>query len=99
MLKRMRKITIALLCFLPAVGCSTPGKGLNVFAPYRGTATAEEYRSPPPDDTRYTQAPNYPSQLLKPVVKIKDEESGTGLRRGPIGGGGMMPGNNQGMGY
>jgi len=80
---------------LTVVGCSTPSKGLNVFAPYRGATQTEEYRSPPPADPRYTQAPSYPQQLLKPVVKVKDEETGTGLRRAPVGSG-MMPG---GQGY
>lgn len=96
---RMLKFSCTMLVGLCFVGCSTPGKGLNVFAPYRGATNGEEYRSPPPDDTRFTQAPTYPAQLLKPVVKIKDEESGTGLRRAPIGAGGagMMPGQGQGF--
>lgn len=92
-----------LLRLLPAVvllaGCSTPGKGLNVFAPYRGAQNGEEYHSPPANDQRYTQAPSYPAQLLKPVVKIKDEDTGTGLRRAPIGSSGMMPMGAQGPGY
>lgn len=70
-----------------ATGCNTSGRGLNVFAPYRGSTQTEELRSPPPDDPRFTQAPSYPSHLLKPVVKVKDEETGTGLRRAPIGAG------------
>jgi len=72
-------------------GCSTPGKGLNVFAPYRGSQQTEELRSPPPNDPRFVEAPSYPSQLLKPVVKIKDEDGGTGLRRAPVGTAGNMP--------
>jgi hypothetical protein len=72
-------------------GCATPGKGLNVFAPYRGSQQTEELRSPPPTDPRYTEAPSYPAPLLKPVVKIKDEEGGTGLRRAPVGTAGNMP--------
>ncbi|MFT3879977.1 MAG: hypothetical protein QM703_10000 [Gemmatales bacterium] len=81
-------------------GCSTPGKGLNVFAPYRGSQQTEELRSPPPTDPRYTEAPSYPAPLLKPVVKIKDEETGTGLRRAPVGTAGNMPmGGPGGMPY
>lgn len=81
-----------MLLVLLLAGCSTPGKGLNVFAPYRGSQQVEEYRSPPPNDPRFAGAPTYPSQLLKPVVKVKDEETGTGLRRAPIGTAGNMPG-------
>ncbi|MBL8823519.1 MAG: hypothetical protein JNJ77_13100 [Planctomycetia bacterium] len=69
------------------MGCTSTSRGFNVFAPYRGSAQPEEMRSPPPDDPRFTQAPSYPSHLLKPVVKVKDEETGTGLRRAPIGAG------------
>lgn len=88
-----------LLCITAlALGCSTPGNGLNVFAPYRGATVAEEYRSPPQNDQRFTQAPSYPSQLLKPVVKVKDEENGTGLRRAPVGSA-MLPMGGSGMGY
>ena len=83
-----------------SLGCATPGKGLNVFAPYRGAPNGEEYRSPPADDARFTQAPSYPSHLLKPVVKVKDEETGSGLKRAPIGSSGMMPmGGNSGQPY
>jgi len=88
---RSLKIGYTLLAGLLLSGCSTPGKGLNVFAPYRGSQQTEELRSPPPSDPRYTEAPSYPSQLLKPVVKVKDEETGTGLRRAPVGSPGNMP--------
>lgn len=88
---RPMQIGCAMLSGLFLAGCSTPGKGLNVFAPYRGSNQTEEYRSPPPNDPRFTEAPSYPSQLLKPVVKVKDEENGTGLRRAPVGTQGNMP--------
>lgn len=89
---RSKKIVYVMLSGLLLAGCSTPGKGLNVFAPYRGSQQVEEYRSPPPNDPRYTEAPSYPAPLLKPVVKVKDEENGTGLRRAPVGTAGSMPG-------
>jgi hypothetical protein len=71
-------------------GCSSTA-GLGVFAPYRGALAAEEYRSPPANDTRYTGPPTYPSHLLKPVFKVKDEEKG--MNRPVFGGGSpsMMP--------
>lgn len=72
------------------LGCSSTGSRGNIFSPYRGSAVGEELRSPPVDDARYTSAPSYPPSLLKPVAKMKDEESGTGLRRAPIGGMGSM---------
>lgn len=84
-------LKLAILVGVCSLGCSSTGKGLSVFTPYRGANQVEELRSPPADDSRYTQAPSYPSQLLKPVVKMKDEENGTGLRRAPIGQGGMGP--------
>ena len=93
------QLACLLMAGLLMLGCSTPGKGLNVFAPYRGSPNGEEYRSPPANDPRFTQAPSYPSHLLKPVVKVKDEETGTGLRRAPIGGGGGMPMGAPGQGY
>ncbi len=53
--------------------------------------SAEEYRTPPANDPRYTGPPTYPSHLLKPVFKVKDEEKG--MSRPVFGGGspGMMP--------
>lgn len=89
---RSLQIGSMILAGMVITGCSTPGKGLNVFAPYRGSQQTEELRSPPPTDPRYAEAPSYPSQLLKPVVKVKDEETGTGLRRAPVGTAGNMPG-------
>jgi hypothetical protein len=88
---RSLQIGSIVLAVIVMAGCSTPGKGLNVFAPYRGSQQTEELRSPPPTDPRYTEAPSYPAPLLKPVVKIKDEEGGTGLRRAPVGTAGNMP--------
>lgn len=88
---------------LTSLGCSTPSQNpLHVFAPYRGAPMGEDLRSPPASDPRYTQPPTYPPALLKPVAKIKDEESGTGLRRAPVGSPGMTspgmtsPGNAMG---
>lgn len=74
---------------LALAGCSSTD-GIGVFAPYRGALYAEEYRSPPANDPRYTQAPTYPSHLLKPVFKPKEEEK---MNRPVLGGGGpgMMP--------
>lgn len=82
-----------------ATGCNSTGRGFNVFAPYRGSMQTEELRSPPPDDPRFTQAPSYPSHLLKPMVKVKDEETGTGLRRAPIGAGMGGPMGAAGPGF
>jgi len=97
---RSKKIGYVMLSGFLLVGCSTPGKGLNVFAPYRGSQQTEELRSPPPNDPRFTEAPSYPAPLLKPVVKVKDEENGTGLRRAPVGAGGSMSGmGTPGGGY
>src|SRR5690349_11095335 len=75
---------------LSGAGCSSTD-GLGVFAPYRGALTAEEYRSPPANDTRYTGPPTYPSHLLKPVYKVKEDDKG--MSRPVFGGGspGMMP--------
>lgn len=78
---------LLLIFALLLTGCTSTSRGLSVFSPYRGSNQAEEFRSPPSDDPRFTQAPSYPAHLLKPVVKVKDEETGTGLRRAPIGAG------------
>lgn len=96
--KQRMCLKLAILAGVFSLGCSSTGKGLNVFTPYRGANQVEELRSPPADDSRYTQAPSYPQQLLKPVAKMKDEENGTGLRRAPIGQGGMGPMSAQGPG-
>ncbi|MFO0816161.1 MAG: hypothetical protein U0796_23325 [Gemmatales bacterium] len=90
---RMWRISLIIMWGLGTLGCSSSGTSSNIFAPYRGSPNGEELRSPPKDDTRYTQAPSYPPSLLKPEVKMKDSENGTGLRRAPIGGGmgGMGP--------
>jgi hypothetical protein len=76
---------------LLTAGCSSTA-GLGVFAPYRGALSAEEYRTPPANDARYTQPPTYPSHLLKPVYKPKDDDKAAA--RPAFGGGspGMMPG-------
>jgi hypothetical protein len=97
--RRSQQIGCVMLAGLLLAGCSTPGKGLNVFAPYRGSQQTEELRSPPPTDPRYTEAPSYPAPLLKPVVKVKDEENGTGLRRAPAGSAGNLPGMGGPGGY
>ncbi|HMO37250.1 MAG TPA: hypothetical protein PKA06_14525 [Gemmatales bacterium] len=87
----LRCIVSLLVCSVfGLLGCSSTGRNpLYVFAPYRGSPMGEDLRSPPPNDPRYTQPPSYPPALLKPVAKAKDEEYGTGLRRAPIGSGGM----------
>jgi hypothetical protein len=46
---------------------------LSIFSPYRRPAQPEEYRSPPAQDARYTEPPTYPSHLLKPIYKIKED--------------------------
>ena len=54
-------------------GCTTMSNPLSIFAPYRGAQQPEEFHSPPAQDTRYTEPPTYPSHLLKPVYKAKDD--------------------------
>jgi hypothetical protein len=97
---RQLAANILMLSGLLSIGCSTPNQNpLHVFAPYRGAPMGEDLRSPPTTDPRYTQPPTYPPALLKPVAKVKDEDSGTGLKRAPIGSPGMsMPGNASSMG-
>lgn len=54
-------------------GCTSLSDGLAIFAPYRRPAQPEEYRSPPAQDARFTEPPTYPSHLLKPIYKVKDD--------------------------
>jgi hypothetical protein len=84
------RILLALAILAITAGCSSTD-GMGVFLPYRGALAAEEYCSPPVNDARYTQPPSYPSHLLKPVFKQREDDSGP--RRPVIGGGtpGMMP--------
>lgn len=83
---RLGGLAVALAFTL--AGCSSTA-GLGVFAPYRGALLAEEYRSPPTNDSRFTQPPTYPSHLLKPVFKQKDDDK---VSRPVFGGGSGGPG-------
>jgi hypothetical protein len=88
--RRYRLLTVlAAWSSLCLSGCSSFSNGLSVFSPYRASQQPEEYRSPPAQDTRYTEPPSYPSHLLKPVYKPK-EDAQENFRK-TFGAGGMGP--------
>lgn len=61
---------------LGAAGCSTI-EGFPVHYPWTKTSMlSEKYDPPPPDDSRYSNPPTYPKEMMTPQLRVKDSSGG-----------------------